>query len=58
MNVVVDALSRNPTLSLMEFLVDWKMQLVVEYSKNMFACMLLDGLIHDDAYNVINEFIE
>ena len=30
MNVVADALSRNPSLSLMKFLVDWKDQLVVE----------------------------
>ena len=50
MNVVVDALSRNLILSLMHVPNDWKIQLVVEYSKNKLACKLLDGFIHDDAY--------
>ena len=47
MNVVVDALSRKPVLSLMKFHDDWKLQLALEYSKNQFACDLFDGLIHD-----------
>jgi hypothetical protein len=42
----VDALSRRPTTcSLMEILVDWKSHLLVEYSKNMFACEILDGQV-------------
>jgi hypothetical protein len=42
-NVVVDALSRIPTLSLMEISVEWKALILVEYSKNRFACEILDG---------------
>ena len=37
-NVVVDA-----SYSMTEILVDWKPQLLVEYSKNRFACDLMDG---------------
>ena len=43
-NVVVDALSRRPaTLSLLEISADWKAHLLVEYSKNRFACKILDA---------------
>jgi hypothetical protein len=43
-NVVADALSRMPpTLSLMDISEDWKSLLLVEYSKNKFACEVLDG---------------
>jgi hypothetical protein len=42
-NVVVDALSRRPTTcSLMDISTDWKSHLLVEYSKDKFACELLD----------------
>ena len=45
-NVVVDALSRQPTsLSLMRISTDWRSLLLVEYSKNKFACELLDEQI-------------
>ena len=54
MNVVLDAISIKPTLSFMKFPADWKSQLAVEYSKNQFACEILDGMIHNDAYNIIN----
>ena len=57
MNVVADALSRNPTLSLMKYPADWKSQLTIEYSKNKLSCELLYGLIHEDAYKVLNDFI-
>lgn len=30
---------------LMEILADWKSHLLVEYSKNKFACELMDGHI-------------
>lgn len=44
-NIVVDALSRRPTsLSVMEIAADWKAHLLVEYSKNKFACEILDVL--------------
>ena len=45
-NVVADALSRRPaTLSLMSISTDWRSHLLVEYSKNKFACELLDRQI-------------
>ena len=38
-NVVVDALSKRPaSLSLMTISTDWRSLLLVEYSKNKFAC--------------------
>ena len=57
-NVVADALSRRPaTLSLMSLDADWKARLLVEYSKNRFACEVLDGQVADDRYRVIDEII-
>ena len=49
MNVASNALSRNPTISLMHVPNDWKSQLAIEYSKDNFACQVLDGLVNDDA---------
>ena len=57
-NVVADALSRRPaTLSLLEISADWKDHLLVEYSKNRFACEILDGKVQDDRYRVIDDVI-
>ena len=57
-NVVADALSRRPaTLSLMSISLDWRSHLLVEYSKDKFACELLDGQIQDDRYRVIDDII-
>jgi hypothetical protein len=48
-NIVANALSRRlVACSLMEISVDWKSHLLVEYSKNKFACEVMDGQIHDD----------
>jgi hypothetical protein len=45
-NIVADALSRRPTTCyLMEISTDWKSHLLVEYSKNKFACEVMDGQI-------------
>ena len=53
-NVVVDALSRRrASLSLMSISTDWRSILLVEYSKNKFACELMDGHIQDDRYRII-----
>ena len=50
-NIVADALSRRPaTCSLMEISANWKSHLLVEYSKNKFACEVMDGNMKDDKY--------
>ena len=55
---MVDALSRRPTtLSLMSISSDWRSHLLVEHSKDKFACELLDGQIQDDRYRVIDDII-
>ena len=41
----------------METLGDWKSHLLVEYSKNKFACEVMDGNIQDDWYRVIDDVI-
>jgi hypothetical protein len=41
----------------MEISTDWKSHLLVEYSKNKFACELLDRHVQDDRYRVIDEVI-
>ncbi|XP_059064715.1 uncharacterized mitochondrial protein AtMg00860-like [Cryptomeria japonica] len=50
-NVVADALSRRPSVaalcSISEISADWKSQLSVEYSKNQFACEIIDGRFED-----------
>jgi hypothetical protein len=57
-NIVADPLSRRPaTCSLMEIFADWKSHLLVEYSKNKFACEVMDGQIQDDRYRVIDDVI-
>jgi hypothetical protein len=57
-NIVADALSRRPgACSLMEISADWKSHLLVEYSKNMFSCEVMDGKIQDDLYRVIDDVI-
>ena len=43
-NAILNALSIQPaSLSLMSISIDWRALLLVEYSKNKFACELLDG---------------
>jgi hypothetical protein len=45
-NIVANALSRRPaTCSLMEISTNWKSHLLVEYSKNKFACDIMNGQI-------------
>ena len=57
-NVVVDALSRRPAAcSLMEISADWKSHLFLEYSKNKFACEILEGQVQDDRYRVMDDVI-
>ena len=57
-NVVADALSRRlTTCSLMEISAEWKSHLLVEYSKNKLAWEVLDGLVQDDRYKVVDDVI-
>ena len=57
-NIVADALSRKPALcSLTEIAANWKTQLLVEYSKNSFACELVDCKVQDDRYVVMDDII-
>lgn len=57
-SIVVDALSRKPiTCSLMEISIDWKSHLFVEYSKNKFACEVMDVSLQDDRYRVVDDII-
>jgi hypothetical protein len=57
-NIVVDALSRRPaTFSMTEISADWKSILLVEYSKNTFSCEMMEGIIQDDRYRVVDDII-
>jgi hypothetical protein len=57
-NAFVDALSRRPEMcSLSEIFVNWKSDLLVEYSKNKCACEMMDGSVQDDRYKVVDDII-
>ena len=57
-NVVADVLSQKPMIgSLDQILDDWTTYLLVEYSKNTFACEIMDGHTHDDRYRVVDDII-
>lgn len=43
--------------SLSEISTDWKAHLLVEYSKNIFACELMEGQVQDDQYKVVDDII-
>ena len=43
-NVVADALSIRPSISIMDVAEDWKAILEVEYAKDKFSCEILMGL--------------
>ena len=57
MNVVADALSRWATFSLLQICKDWKIQLATEYSKDQFACDVLDVLNQNEEYKVHEDLI-
>jgi len=57
-NVVADALSRRPSVYAMTYIsVDRKAHLLVEYSKNRFACELMDGQVQNDSFRIIDDII-
>ena len=35
----------------------WKSQLLVEYSKDLHTCMVLDDLLHDESYSILDGVI-
>ena len=56
--MVADALSKKPAICLLtQILANWKAHLLVEYSKNTFACELMDGNFQDDWYKVVDDII-
>ena len=57
MNVVADALSCNPTFSLLQMFNEWKIQLATEYSKDQFACEFLDGVNQNEEYKLHDDLI-
>ena len=57
MNVVADALSHKTTLSLLQMLNEWKIELSTEYSKNQFSCEVLDGVRYYEEYKVHDDLI-
>ena len=54
---VVDALSRRPSISLMDVAKNWKATLEVEYAKDNFSCELFYGTKKDDMYKVLKGII-
>jgi hypothetical protein len=57
-NVVADALFRRPLIySMTDISMDWKAHLLVEYSKNRFACELMDGKVQDDNFRIMDDII-
>ena len=51
--MVVDALSRRPSIFLMGVAENWKATLEVEYAKDKFSCEIFYGTNHDDRYKVL-----
>ena len=41
----------------MSLYIDWRARFLVEYSKDRFACEVLDGQVVDDRYRVVDEII-
>ena len=57
-NVVADSLSRRPSFYAMtDISVDWKAHLLVEYSKNKFACEVMDRQVINDNFRIMDDII-
>ena len=48
---------RSSALSLWRINPYWNSQLLVEYSKALFTCMILDDQLHEEGYSVKDEVI-
>ena len=48
----------SPVLSLWRIYPHWNSQLLVEYSKDIFTCMMLDDQLHEEGYLVIDGVIQ
>ena len=55
--MVANALSRRPSISLMDVAENWKATLEVEYAKDKFSCEIFDGTNQDDSYKVFKGII-
>ena len=55
--MVVYALSRIPSIYIMDVTKNWKATLEVEYAKDKFSCELFDGINHGDRYKVLEGII-
>ena len=55
--ILEDALSRRPCFSLMDIAKNWKDMLLIEYAKHKFAGDVLDGIMGDDSYRILNGLI-
>ena len=53
-NVVADALSRRPSIYLMDVAENWKATLEVEYAKDKFSCEIFMGRIMMLRYKVLD----
>ena len=56
-NMVVYALSRRPSISLMDVAENWKATLEVEYANDKFSCEIFDGTNQDYRYKVLKGII-
>ena len=52
--MVADALSRRPSISLMDVAENRKATLEVEYAKDKFSCEIFDGTNHDDGVRILS----
>ena len=51
------SVDRSSVLSLWEIDPYWKSQLLVDYSKDLFTCMILDDQLHEEGYSIQDEVI-
>ena len=56
--MVAYALSQRPSVyAMIDISMDWKAHLLLEYSKNKFACEVMDGQVQDDNFRIMDYII-